>query len=86
MCNPEDVDKFDTVLRDVAFSRLPNHLPTIAAVSNTLLVPQSGAGTPIDGTSWSLVFTYERSVVTKVSEFTTLSHRKKDTELATTHA
>jgi hypothetical protein len=82
----KDVNRSDTVLGSVAFTKLPNNLPTNAGVSNLFLAPQSGAGIPIDGRSWGLVFTYECSVVTKLSEFTILNHRRKDIKLATTDA
>ncbi|KAK3294132.1 uncharacterized protein B0H64DRAFT_399768 [Chaetomium fimeti] len=64
------------------FTNLPNSLPRDTGVSNVFLAPQSDTGAPIDGKSWGLAFSYECSVVTKLSDFTILSHRKEDAELA----
>jgi hypothetical protein len=81
----QDVD--GSSLRDSSmFTKLPNSLPRDTGVSSLFLAPQHSTEAPIDGRSWGLAFSYKCSVATKLSDFTILSHRKKDAELATTDA
>lgn len=67
------------------FTKLPNSLPGDAGVSNLFLAPQVGTDAPIEGRSWGLAFSYECSVVTKLSGFTIVSHRKKGAATSGAH-
>ncbi|KAK4201653.1 hypothetical protein QBC40DRAFT_223192 [Triangularia verruculosa] len=65
---------------DGVFTKLPNSLPRDAGVSNLFIAPQSSTGAPMDGVSWGLLFSYNCSVITKLSDFTILRHRKNSTD------
>ncbi len=61
---------------------LPNTLPNDTGVSHLFMAPQ--AGTPVDGRSWGLAFGYQCSVVTSLSDFTILNHRKSSANFSST--
>lgn len=82
---PPEVDR-SSLSGNGVFTKLPNSLPGDAGVSTLFLAPQSNTEAPIDGRSWGLDVNYKCSVVTKLSDLTILSHRKKDVELATSDA
>ncbi|KAM7198380.1 hypothetical protein V8F20_006141 [Naviculisporaceae sp. PSN 640] len=68
------------------FDKLPNTLPGNTGVSNLFLAPQPNGDNPIEGRSWGLTFSYQCSVVTKLSDFTILSQRNPDVGPGSTQA
>lgn len=63
---------------------LPNFLPNNSGTPILFLGPQADA--PVDGRSWGLVFGYNCSVVTRLSDFTILSHRQPSANFTTIHS
>ncbi|VBB73824.1 Putative protein of unknown function [Podospora comata] len=78
-----EVDR-SNLLGNGVFTKLPNSLPRDIGVANLFLAPQSTTGAPMDGVSWGLLFSYNCSVITKLSDFTILRHRKNDNDFTST--